>query len=138
MPVRLWATAAVLALLVVVALVHPAALGAPAPQPVRGGVLRIALIGEPPTLDLHWTTALITQDITSNIYEGLLAMNSKFEISPMLAEKWTLSRDRLTYTFTLRRGIRFHHGKEMTAEDVIASLTRWGRISTGGRRCSPW
>ncbi len=103
-------------------------------QPRRGGALRVAFIGEPPSLDLHWTTALITQDITSNIYEGLLAMNSKFEVSPMLAEKWTLSKDRLTYTFELRRGVRFHNGKELTAEDVLASLTRWGRISTGGRR----
>jgi peptide/nickel transport system substrate-binding protein len=124
---------AVVALLAAVVLAAVALTPAGA-QPRRGGVLRIAFIGEPPTLDLHWTTALITQDITSHIYEGLLAMNSKFEVSPMLAERWTSSKDRLTYTFTLRRGIRFHHGKEMTAEDVVASLTRWGRIATGGRR----
>jgi ABC-type oligopeptide transport system substrate-binding subunit len=60
---------ALLALLLVVGLVPPA-LDATPGQPVRGGVLRIAHSGEPPTLDLHWTTAVITRDIMGHVYEG--------------------------------------------------------------------
>ncbi|MDR7555529.1 MAG: ABC transporter substrate-binding protein [Armatimonadota bacterium] len=103
------------------------------PTPRRGGVLRIAHIGEPPTLDQHWTTAAITGHIMHHVNEGLFALNSKFEPKPMLVEKWTTSGDRLTYTFTLRRGIKFHNGKDLTADDVVASLQRWGRIATRGR-----
>jgi peptide/nickel transport system substrate-binding protein len=61
-------------------------------------------------------------------------MNSRLEIVPMLVDRWTRSRDRLTYTFTLRRGIKFHDGTDLTSEDVVASLTRWGRVALSGRR----
>jgi len=102
-------------------------------QPRRGGVLRMAHIGEPPTLDLHLTTALIVQDIMVHVYEGLFALNSNLEPRPMLVDTWKVSPDRLTYTFTLRRGVRFHHGRELNSEDVLASLTRWSRLATRGR-----
>ncbi len=45
--------------------------GAAQETPRSGGVLKAAMIGEPPTLDLHWTTAVITQEIAFHIYEGL-------------------------------------------------------------------
>jgi peptide/nickel transport system substrate-binding protein len=52
----------------------------------------------------------------------------------MLAESLpTVSADGLTYTFKLRSGIKFHNGKEMTSEDVVASLTRWGKQSVYGK-----
>ncbi len=104
------------------------------PRPVPGGVMRVAHIGEPPTLDLHFSTAVITSDIASNIFEGLFGIDSKFETKPVLIDSWSLSNDRLVYTFRLRRGVRFHNGKEMTADDVTASLSRWGRLAVGGRR----
>ncbi|MDR7518230.1 MAG: ABC transporter substrate-binding protein, partial [Armatimonadota bacterium] len=102
-------------------------------QPRRGGVFRMAHIGEPPTLDLHLTTAVIVGDIMLHVYEGLFALTSTFEPRPMLVDTWKVSPDRLTYTFTLRRGVRFHHGRELTSDDVVASLTRWGRLATRGR-----
>src|SRR5262249_5717635 len=43
---------------------------------------------------------------------------------PALAQYWKASRDGLTWTFTLRKGVKFHHGREVTADDVIYSLTR--------------
>jgi peptide/nickel transport system substrate-binding protein len=104
-----------------------------AQQPRRGGVLRISTIGEPPTLDLHATTATITAHITYNIYEGLFALTSRYEPRPMLVDRWTMTPDRRTYTLTLRRGVRFHDGTDMTSEDVKASLERWGRMSARGR-----
>src|SRR5438128_207549 len=51
----------------------------------------------------------------------------------MLAESHTVSKDGLTYTFKLRQGIKFHNGKEMTSEDVVPSLARWGKQSIYGK-----
>ena len=101
--------------------------------PQRGGVLRIAHVGDPPSLDTHMTGGAVPTHILNNVYEGLFAMDSKFQPRPMLAERLDLSPDRRTYTFTLRRGVRFHHGREMTGDDVRASLERWGRVNPRGR-----
>ena len=116
------------ALLLVVQLVTPA--GA---QPRRGGTLRYAHIGEPATLDLHWTSATITRDIGIHLFEGLFALSASYEPRPLLVDRWTLSPSRLVYTFHLRQGVQFHHGREMTTDDVVASLTRWGRLAAAGR-----
>ncbi|MDR7419519.1 MAG: ABC transporter substrate-binding protein [Armatimonadota bacterium] len=104
-----------------------------AQPPRRGGVLRIAHIGEPPTLDWHWSSGAIVSHILNNLYEAPVAMDSKFQVHPMLAERVEVSANRLTYTFRLRRGVRFHHGREMTSDDVRASLERWGRVNFRGR-----
>ncbi|PYM14085.1 MAG: peptide ABC transporter substrate-binding protein [Candidatus Rokuibacteriota bacterium] len=100
----------------------------------KGGVLKVGNLGEPPTLDAHWTTATITEVITNHIYEGLYSIDAKAQPIPMLAEGMpTVSKDSLTYTFKLRSGIKFHNGKEMTSADVVASLNRWGAQSTYGK-----
>src|SRR5205823_12845982 len=99
----------------------------------RGGVLRVGNLGEPPALDAHWTTASITETLTNHIYEGLYSLDSGARPIPMLAEGHTLSKDGLVYTFKLRQGVKFHNGKEMTSEDVVASLARWGKQSVYGK-----
>ncbi len=101
--------------------------------PRTGGVLKAAMIGEPPTLDLHWTTAVITQEIAFHVYEGLFTYDRNFTPIPMLAESYAVTPDGRRYTITLRKGVRFHTGKEMTAADVVASLTRWGKVATTGK-----
>jgi len=106
-------------------------IAADAQAPRKGGILRIGNLGEPPTLDAHWTTASITETLTNHIYEGLLTLDDENKPIPMLAEAMpTVSPDGLTYTFKLRHGIKFHNGKEMTSDDVVASLTRWSRPAT--------
>ncbi len=104
-----------------------------AQQPRRGGVLRVALVSDPPSLDIQATTALAVAATMHHVYEGLFVINSKLRPVPMLAERYALSADRLTYTITLRRGVPFHHGREMNADDVVASLTRWGRLGVRAR-----
>src|SRR6266581_6499197 len=100
----------------------------------KGGVLKVGNLGEPPTLDAHWTTATITEVLANHIYEGLYSLDAKSQPIPMLAEGMpAVSKDGLTYTFKLRQGIKFHNGKEMTSADVVASLNRWGAQSTYGK-----
>jgi peptide/nickel transport system substrate-binding protein len=101
--------------------------------PRTGGVLKAAMIGEPPSLDLHWTTAVITQQITWHVYEGLYTYDRSFNPIPMLAEGHTITDGGRRYTITLRKGVKFHTGREMTSADVVPSLQRWGKISTPGK-----
>jgi len=98
-----------------------------APTPKKGGVLRVAVLGDPPTLDSHWTTANFVEVITQHIYEGLYTLDQSYQPIPDLAEGLPqASADGLTYTIKLRQGIKFHNGKEMSSDDVVASLKRWG------------
>jgi peptide/nickel transport system substrate-binding protein len=122
----------VLKALVAVLLVAFSAAGPVAAQS-KGGVLRVGNLGEPPALDPHWTTASITETLTNHIYEGLYSLDSTNKPIPMLAEGHTISKDGLVYTFKLRQGVKFHNGKEMTSEDVVASLARWGKQSPYGK-----
>ncbi len=95
---------------------------------------RIGNLGEPPTLDAHWTTATLTEVLTNHLYEGLYSLDEDYRPIPMLAESLpAVSADGLTYTFKLRQGIKFHNGKDLTSDDVIASLNRWGKQSQYGR-----
>jgi peptide/nickel transport system substrate-binding protein len=109
-----------------VALVLPTGPGW-AQVPRRGGVVRIAVLGDPPTLDAHWTTANFVEVITQHIYEGLYTLDQAYQPIADLADGMpAVSPDGLTYTFKIRQGVKFHNGKELTSEDVVASLRRWG------------
>jgi peptide/nickel transport system substrate-binding protein len=109
-------------------------LAADAQAPRKGGVLRIGNLGEPPTLDAHWTTATLTEVLTNHLYEGLYALDDGYRPVPMLAEALpTVSADGLTYAIRLRQGVKFHNGKEMTSDDVVASLNRWMQQSQYGK-----
>jgi ABC-type transport system substrate-binding protein len=100
---------------------------------VRGGALRVAMAGEPPTLDIHQTTAGIVSFITWSMYEPLFTYDESYQLIPMLAESHEVSDDGLTNVLRLRAGVPFHNGEEMTAADVIASITRWGALSGLGQ-----
>ena len=102
-------------------------------QPRTGGVFKAAMIGEPPSLDLHWTTAVITQQITWHIYESLFTYDKNYNAVPMLAESHTVTDGGRRYTIKLRQGVKFHNGKEMTSADVVPSLKRWGKMATPGK-----
>jgi peptide/nickel transport system substrate-binding protein len=102
-------------------------------QPRFGGVLKVAMIGEPPSLDPHWSNAAITQQIMSHVFETLYAFDKDWSPIPHLAEGHTVTDGGRQYTIMLRKGVRFHTGKEMTAADVVASLNRWGQMPTLGK-----
>lgn len=65
-----------------------------------------------------------TLPTTMQIYESLVKVNEDLELEPRLAESWEVSDDLTSYTFHLREGVKFHHGKEFKAEDVIYSFNR--------------
>lgn len=88
------------------------------------GVLRYALTAEPTTLDPALVTDGPTIDLLHNIYEGLVGWNDSNEVVPLGAEKWDVSADGKTYTFTLRSGVKFQNGKPVVAGDYAYAITR--------------
>src|SRR3977135_3629369 len=84
-------------------------------------------------IDPIFTTAYITRDHGYMVYDTLLATDSNFKIQPQMAD-WKVSDDKLTYTFTLRDGLKWHDGAPVTAEDCVASLKRWGKRDGMGQK----
>src|SRR3569833_688231 len=84
-------------------------------------------------IDPGFTTAYITRDHGYMVFDTLLATDSNFKIQPQIAD-WKVSDDKLTYTFTLRDGLKWHDGTPVTAEDCVASLKRWGRNDNMGQK----
>src|SRR5262245_38968997 len=97
-------------------------------QPRFGGVLKVAMNAEPPSLDLHWSPSVTTSRPMWHVFETLFTFDGDFKPIPLLAEGYTRADDGRRYTITLRKGVRFHNGKELTAADVVASLSRWGAM----------
>ncbi|MDR7418558.1 MAG: ABC transporter substrate-binding protein, partial [Armatimonadota bacterium] len=119
-----------LIVLVLVAALGGAATGsAAAPSPTRGGTLTVALSADPPALDIHSTTAYLTEITAWHVFEPLFTYDKNFRIIPMLAEGFTVAGGGREYTITLRAGVKFHNGQEMTARDVVASLQRWVKMA---------
>ena len=117
-----------------------AALGsvAGAGEPKRGGTVTFAVASTPPTLDWHINTVrAVAVYAGMYVWESLTAVDEKLVPQPMLAESWKMSADGLEWTFPLRRGVLFHNGKEMTSEDVVASLNRWRKVSPRATEFSP-
>jgi len=88
------------------------------------GVFRFPLFYVPSSLDPVKDELISTYHIVQQVYDGLVAFDNNLRVVPGLAESWTVSRDGKQYVFTLRKGVRFHNGKEVSTEDVTASLAR--------------
>lgn len=88
--------------------------------------IHIALSQEAPTLDSMKSGTLCIRWIANGtIYEKLMTLDANGEPICELAESVEVNDDSSEYTFHLRKGVKFHNGKEMTAEDVVASMNRW-------------
>ncbi len=88
------------------------------------GTLRLPQFAEPTTLDPAQVEDGPTIELLMQVYEGLLQWNEKNELVPCLAEKWDVSNGGKTYTFHLRKGAKFHNGREVTAADFAFSIQR--------------
>ncbi len=96
--------------------------------------LRVVMHSDLKIVDPIWTTAYMSRNYGYMVYDTLFAMDEKLNIKPQMVESYTISDDELTYTFKLRGGLRFHDGAEVTSEDVIASLQRWGKKDSMGQK----
>ncbi len=98
----------------------------PAQQPRSGGTLNFVVSAEPPSFDAHRETTFALLHPTRPHYNLLVKFDTQNypKIVPDLAESWTVSPDGLTYTFHIRRGVRFHDGSILTARDIKASFDK--------------
>jgi peptide/nickel transport system substrate-binding protein len=85
-------------------------------------------------LDPHWTTADITRLHGYMVYDTLFALDEKRQPQPQMVDTYRLSADKLTYTFTLRDGLKWHDGKPVRAGDAVPSLKRWAVKSAAGQK----
>ena len=96
-------------------------------------VLRYATISEPPSLDVQVGTATIASTISMHMFETLYAFDAGFEPQPLLASGDRIEDDGKTLVISIRKGVPFHNGKELTAKDVAASLKRWSEHGSRGK-----
>ena len=88
------------------------------------GMFRRVLGDSPSTLDPAFVTDSYSSAVIHHLFEGLVQFDVHLKPIPALAEFWEASPDGCIWTFTLRRGVTFHHGREVTAHDVVYSFTR--------------
>lgn len=99
----------------------------------------IAVIGEPGVLDPMLTLADLVNGIGQHYFETLFSTDPQFNIAPVLAAALPeVTPDGKLYTIRLRTGVPFHDGTIMTADDVVASLQRWLRLSPRAKAAAPY
>lgn len=104
-------------------------------QGTRPAVI-MAQQAQPPTLDVHVSSAQATRNVSLHLWETLFARDESANAQPDLATGVDVSADGLTYKFELREA-RFHNGKMMTSADVKASLIRYGKVGASAYVMNP-
>ncbi len=97
-------------------------------------VLRVIPHADLKNLDPIWTTAYISRNHGYLVYDTLFAMDEHFKPQPQMIDTWNVSDDDLIWTFKLRGDLKWHDGGDVTAEDCIASLVRWGKRDGMGQQ----
>ena len=96
--------------------------------------LKVVMHSDVKILDPIWTTAYIQRNHGYMVWDTLFAYDEKFESKPQMVDKYSVSADKLTWTFTLRDGLEWTDGKPVTSEDCIASIKRWGARDSMGQK----
>lgn len=89
-----------------------------------GGTFRIPLSNDPGTLDPAHITGIYAVNVAMNIFDGLVEFDKELNLVPAIARRWIISRNHRSYTFFLKKGIKFHNGREVVAQDFVYSLNR--------------
>ena len=92
--------------------------------PKRGGKLTMTIVAEYLTLDPPLQLTQVDIAITQQLYDNLLMIQPDGTVKPELATSWEANDDLSSYTFHLREGVKFHHGKDFKAEDVLSTFER--------------
>lgn len=109
-------------------LIWPAAAG------FAQGVVNVAIVGDPDTLDPMVSTKDVVSIVTQHVVETLYTFDANWSVAPLLAAAMPeISNDGLTYVIPLREGVTFSDGSSMDAGDVVASLNRWLAIASRGK-----
>lgn len=99
-------------------------------RPVRaqssGSVLKFVPHADLAVIDPYWNGTYITRNYGYMVYDTLFALDDKYRPQPQMIDSWTVSDDKLTYTFKLRNGLKWHDRAPVRSGDVVASLKRWG------------
>lgn len=111
-----------------------ACLAVPSAPALAQTTLRNVMHSDLKILDPIWTTAYIVRNHGYMVYDTLFSMDEKFEVKPQMVEKYEVSPDKLTYTFTLRDGLLWHDDQPVKAEDCVASIKRWGARDSMGQK----
>ncbi len=96
-------------------------------------IVNLVTPAQPESLDPQISTDSIMGEITGPIFETLVTADADLQVQPMLAESYVVSDDSLEYTFTLRDGVKFQDGSDLDADDVVASMNRWTRVSVAAQ-----
>ncbi len=88
------------------------------------GSVTVGITQDLDSLDPHKAVAAGTKEVLYNIFEGLVKPDENGNLVPAVAENYLISKDGTAYTFKLRKGVKFHNGKTVTAEDVVTSIKR--------------
>ena len=97
--------------------------GQPTAQPVRGGTLRAAMVGDLTSIDGQQSLPGVTGTV-GNAYETLTRYDANLQPQALLAESWDLSSDARQIKVNLRKGVQFQDGRELTSDDLSYSLMR--------------
>jgi ABC-type transport system substrate-binding protein len=109
-------------------------LAAPEPNPKHGGVLRYGITNRLPHFDVHQSGTINNLGAQGCMFDNLIRRDPRDSgktIIPDLAHSWDIAKDGTTYTFFLRKGVTFHDGAELTAEDVKATFDRIAKPPPG-------
>lgn len=90
----------------------------------RGGVLKAAMQVDVTHLDPHFLDSYSSSLVTEEVYEGLVQFAPDMNVAPNLATSYEISPDGLTYTFKIKKGVKFHNGREFVVDDVVYSINR--------------
>src|SRR5215471_2396235 len=93
--------------------------------PRYGGRYHKVLRQEPPTLDPAFFTDIYATSVANQVFDGLVQFDANLNVLPCIAKSWEASRDGLRWTFHLRQGVKFHHGREVIADDFVYTFTRF-------------
>ena len=102
-------------------------------KPKRGGTLNMAIRKDVVVMNALVATGSSERRLRDLMFEALLGLDLKGNIHPNLAESWEVSDDGRLYTFKLRKGVKFHNGQEMTAEDAKFAMDYTMNPKNGAR-----
>ena len=107
---------------------------APAHAAAETTTLRFIPQADLRSLDPIWTTAYITRNFGYMVYDTLFALDKNLQPQPQMVDTWKASDDKLSYSFTLRPGLKWHDGSPVRAADCVASIARWGKRDPFGQK----